>query len=264
MRNIFNFLIGLLTFTTLSAQSDIIEKAEKYYQEQKYTEAIKTYQQAIKQFGDYEPAWFGLQNAYLRTEDLKSASQIPHPDLSDRLLWGQIRVFFYAGKFDTIPVMTFELTRKFPGSEYINDALDLAIIVTSADKDSASFKLYSQALLYNEILKYNEGVEHIRPLLAKQNIIAEYGYLLLSRLFLNKNETNQAVATLNEFTNKFRQSRLIPKAQYLLAVIYSELLRDSIAAKDIMENLINAYPDSPESFFARSRLLLIKPDNKTK
>ncbi|MBS4015567.1 MAG: tetratricopeptide repeat protein [Candidatus Latescibacteria bacterium] len=242
----------------------MFERAENYFQDKNYQEAIKSYQQVIKQSTNYEPAWFGLQNSYLKTGDLKAAQKSINIDLSDRLLWGQIRTLFYLNQFDTIPQLIFDLTRKYAKSEYINDALELGIMLAQTKTDSITLKKYSQALFKYETDNYLEAIDMARELIVKPNIPAEYSYLLLANLFIAKNEVNQAVGTLNEFSVKFPLSRLIPRARYKLGVIYLELLQDTIMAKDLFEDLISDFPQSPESYFARSRLALLSNENKSK
>lgn len=248
----------------LFSQSDVFQTAENFYKDKNYQAAIKSYQSVIKQSPNYEPAWFGLQNAYLQNGDLKQAQQSIKIELSDRLLWGQIRVLFYAHQFDTIPYLIFDLTRQYPKSEFVNNALDLGIILTVTKEDTAALKKYSQALYAYERDNYDDGIKIMKELIAKSNALAEYSYLLLTKMFLTKNETNQAIGTLNELITKFRKSRLIPRARYELGLIYLELLKDSIMAKDIFEDLISDFPESPESFFARSQLAVLGKNDKTK
>lgn len=255
--------LGLVT-SVFSAPDNARQTADNYYAQKNYEQAIKYYQTAVKQSNTDEVAWFGLQNSYIQTGDFVAPQRLEIPALSERILWTQTRIFFYANRYDTLGSLIFELTRKFPKSDYINDALDLGIILASAGQDTIDLKTYSQAHYYYEILKLDNAVELCQSLITRPNPLAEYGYLLLAKIYLGKKAVNQAIGALNEFTAQYPKSRLMPKAKYELGTIYLLMLKDSITAKNVFEDLIIDYPESPESFFARSRLSLIKTDQKIK
>jgi len=263
-KRLYILFLELLLIATIFAQGDVFQIAETQFKQRNYKEAIKSYQTVIKQSVNYEPAWFGLQNVYIQTGDLESARKLKNISLSDRLQWGQIRVLFYLNQFDTIPQLIFELTRIYPKSEFINDALDLGIVLAQVKEDTANFKKYAHALFDYETRDYDDGINIFRELIVNSDVLAEYSYLLLSKLFVAKNEFNQAIGTLNEFSLKFQKSTLYPKARYELGLIYLESIKDTIMAKDVFEDLISDFPESPESYFARSRLSLMGPENKSK
>lgn len=257
-------LSSLIIATTIIAQSNAFEIAEMHMKQKNYKEAIKNYQAVIKQSTNYEPAWFGLQNAYIQNGELNNALKLVNINLSARLRWGQIRVLFYSGQFDTIPQLIFDLAHIYPKSEFINDALELGIIIAQVKADTVSLRKYAQAMFNLETKNYDEGIKIIRELIVKPNILTEYSYLLLSKLFVAKNEFNQAIGTLKEFSLKFQKSKLYPKVRYELGLIYLESIKDTIMAKDIFEDLISDFPESPESYFARSQLFSMRTENKSK
>ena len=226
-------------------------------------DSIKKYQQVIKQSPDFEPAWFSLQTAYIQTNDLVSAQKLEKIFLSDRLLWGYIRTLFYANYFDSTVKYIFIFSQKFPKSSLVNDAVALGILIVDGGKDTVNLKRFAQAQYNLERGNYNVSIDTIRALLVKSSNLAEYSYLLLSKLYVAKGEINQAISTLNEFGQKFVQSKFYPKTRYELGMIYLESIKDTLKAKDIFENLISDCPESPESYFARSRLIIIS-GGKTK
>ncbi len=260
---LFISVIVLLT-NIYFGQNVNFSKAESLFVQKNYKEAIKTYESVIKQSSNYEPASFGLQNTYIQMGDLISAQKITNVYLSDRLLWGKTRIYFYSNKFDSSTLYIVELARRFPQSNLLNDALELGIIIAEAGKDSINLSRYSQALYYYETGNYSEGITIIQALITQSNSIAQYAYLLLSRIFKAKDEINQSIATLNEFNKKYPESLLQPKAQYNLGLIYLESLQNTNMAKNIFEDLISNFPQSPESFFARSQLTIIESKSSSK
>jgi tetratricopeptide (TPR) repeat protein len=153
---------------------------------------------------------------------------------------------------------------KFPQSQFINDALELGILQAEIGQDTTNLKKYARAQFDYETANYTDGIKIIQELMVKSGNIAEYGYLLLSRLFTAQNEFNQAIATLNEFSKKFPSSSLAPKARYELGLIYLESVHDTLMAKNAFEDLISNSPQSPESYFARSWLTIIESNSKQK
>ncbi|MEO0091668.1 MAG: tetratricopeptide repeat protein [candidate division WOR-3 bacterium] len=240
----------LLVSSTLLAQTKTLQDSIYYYQS------------LIKKTPNNEPAWFALQKLLLQKGDFKTAQKLIRYDLSDRLFWGQIRIFFYSHQFDTIHVYLTEMAAKFPGSSYLNDALDLGILIASTKNNLSDLKNYTQAYFDYEIGNYENAIRECKQLITKSSKVSEYAYLLLHKIYLAKNEINQSLATLSEFVQKFPESYLNPKAQYEIGLIYLESLKDTARARTILEKLILDFPSSPSSFFARAKLSIIDATEK--
>ncbi|MCX7785041.1 MAG: tetratricopeptide repeat protein [candidate division WOR-3 bacterium] len=231
-------------------------------QPQIFQDSIEYYQSIIKKAPNNESAWFGLQKSFLHIGDIKFAQQLTKYDLSDRLLWGHIRVLFYAHQFDTIPRFITELATKFPKSPYLNDALELGILITETKSSDADLKIYARAHLDYEIGDYDNAIKDCKQLIVKTNKVSEYAYLLLERIYRAKKEINQSIATLDEFVQRFPESHLNPKARYELGLIYLESLKDTARARTVLEDLITDFPFSIPAFFARAKLAIIDTEGK--
>jgi len=154
-------------------------------------------------------------------------------------------------------VYVVEMVRRFPNSDYVNDALELGILLAELAQDTMSFKKYAAAQLDYESQNYSDGINKVQEIIVKSGGVAQYGYLLLSRLFSAKKEFNQAISTLNEFSLKFPSSKFFTRARYELGLLYLDSVKDTLMAKNIFEDLISNNPSSPESYFARSRLIIL-------
>lgn len=257
-KNFFRFLIIIVAiFYAITYAQDIFTQAEIQLSQKKYREAIKDYQSVIRQSSNFEPAWFGLQTAFIQCGDLILAQKLEKILLSDRLLWGYIRTLFYSNDFDSTVKYILIFPQKFSKSSLLNDAIALGILIFDSGNDTVSLKRYAQALFDYERGNYIAGIDTIKSLLVKSNGLTEHSYILLSKLFIAKGELNQAISTLNEFGQKFTTGKLYPKTRYDLGLIYLESIKDTLKAKDIFENLINECPACPESYFARSRLTIL-------
>jgi TolA-binding protein len=267
MRNILREILGvsliLVVMNNLSA--DDLKAAEGFIKRGDYEEAIKVYEQIISKtpvnFQErkrYEEALYGLQTAYRLKGELTKALKIKDISFSDRLIWGQIRILFYLNQYDTIPQLVHELIKQYPKSKFLNDALRLSLLITEAKDDTNGLGIYAQALYNYEVQKYDAGISALQTLILKPTILAEYGYLLLSRQYLAKNEPNYAIGVLNEFSSRFPKSRLIPEAKYQLATLYLEVSKDTLKARDLLEDIIFNYPATLENYLARNKLKGLK------
>ncbi|MCX8014723.1 MAG: tetratricopeptide repeat protein, partial [candidate division WOR-3 bacterium] len=254
-RLVFTLWILSIVFSYASSESQT-----RYYAR----DSIEKYRALVQHSPNSEPLWFNLQTAFIQAGDFQSALKLAKISLSDRLLWGRIRAFLYCHQFDSCLHYIFELSTRFAKSQYTNDALQLAILLFQAQSDTLTLKKYADACYFFETNQYADAQSLTQAIIANKKIVAEFGYLLLSSIFLAKNESNQAVATLQEFLEKFPQSLLVPKAQYQLGVIYLEVIKNSTMAQNIFENLIANFPESPESYFARAKLNFIRSNSKTK
>lgn len=249
--------LAILTLFSLVLAEDKINKADSLLNEKNYSAAIQAYQAIIKQSTNFEPAWFGLENSYIESGDFVSVQKMEKLSLSDRLYWGYVRSWFYLNQFDSTLKYIFELSQKFPKSPLVTDAVALGILIVDAGQDTSELKKYVQARYAYEKGDYAQSIETLQELIIKPDRLAEYSYLLLSKIFIAKSEMNQVISTLNEFGQKFTMSKLYAKTRYDLGLIYLESIKDTLRAKDIFENLISDCPDSPESYFARSRLTIL-------
>lgn len=231
-------------------------------QSKNLSDSIGYYQSLIKKTPNNEQAWLGLQNALIKNGDLKTAQKLSKYDLTDRLFWGHIKVLFFAQQFDTLPRFISELAIKFPKSPYLNDALELGILVAETKNTQNELKAYARAYFAYEIGDFDNAIKECKQLIVKSNKVSEYAYLLLNKIYRAKAEVNQSIATLNEFIQKFPQSVLNPKARYEMAIIYLESLKDTITARALLEELITDFPSSMQSYFARAKLAIIDANEK--
>ncbi|MCS7259083.1 MAG: tetratricopeptide repeat protein [candidate division WOR-3 bacterium] len=186
-------------------------------------------------------------------------TQMKNPNYaSDKFIWDQIKLSFYRTKADSVFYWSSELIKRFPKSEFINDALHLLLLITDIDGDTASLNLYAEVLLNYEIQNYNIAENICREIIKKNTRIAEYAYLMLCKISKTKNQINQAIAFSKEFLDKFPKSKLVPQVKYNLGLIYLNFLNDTLNARDIFEDLIFNSPTAPESYWARIQLANLK------
>ncbi|MEO0072844.1 MAG: tetratricopeptide repeat protein [candidate division WOR-3 bacterium] len=188
---------------------------------------------------------------------------VKNPDYrSDQIIWEQIKLSFFRTRIDSIFYWTSEFIKNFPKSKFVNDALNLLILITDLKDDTIGLKAYADVVYNYENKNYEQAKSVCQELIKKNTNIAEYGYLMLSTIYKTQNQINLAIASLTEFSNKFPKSKLIPQVHYELGVIYLNFLGDTLKARDVFENLIFNFPTAPESYWARALLANLKVSTK--
>lgn len=169
--------------------------------------------------------------------------------MTDQSLFTLSQIYFYEGQFDSCKNYISELSKNFPASPLLNDALEIGVLLAEGGANLTDFALASFNYALNQ---YDDGIKLAKKLINQSDKLAEYSFLLLAKLYLAKKEPNLALSALQELKTKFPNSRLLPKAKFEQAKIYSEKLNDGIKYQQTLEELIVEFPGSPYSSIARN------------
>ena len=169
--------------------------------------------------------------------------------MTDQSLFTISQIYFYEGQFDSCKYYISELSKNFPASPLLNDVLEIGVLLAEGGANPTDFALASFNYALNQ---YDEGIKLAKKLINQSDKIAEYSFLLLAKLYLAKKEPNLALSALQELKTKFPNSRLLPKAKFEQAKIYSDKLNDGVKYQQTLEELIVEYPSSPYSSIARN------------
>lgn len=169
--------------------------------------------------------------------------------MTDQSLFTLSQIYFYEGQFDSCKNYISELSKNFPSSPLLNDALEIGVLLAEGGANLADFALASFNYALNQ---YDDGIKIAKKLINQSDKVAEYSFLLLARFYLAKKEPNLALSALQELKTKFPNSRLLPKAKFEQAKIYSDKLNDGVKYQQTLEELIVEYPSSPYSSIARN------------
>jgi tetratricopeptide (TPR) repeat protein len=169
--------------------------------------------------------------------------------MTDHSLFTLSQIYFYEGQFDSCKNYISELSKNFPASPLLNDALEIGVLLAEGGANLTDFALASFNYALNQ---YDDGINIAKKLINQSDKVAEYSFLLLARLYLAKKEPNLGLSALQELKTKFPDSRLLPKAKFEQAKIYSEKLKDEVKYQQTLEELIVEFPSSPYSSIARN------------
>ncbi|MEO0093472.1 MAG: tetratricopeptide repeat protein [candidate division WOR-3 bacterium] len=224
-----------------------------------YRSAKENYLFVIKQRPSDE-AYYGLVKTLIHLGQLNEAKKYLNQMVkkTDQVLFFLIQIYFYEAVFDSCQKFIEELSRNFPTSPFLNDALSIGVLIAEDSENLADFAKSS----FNLVLgNYDEGIRIAQKLIQKRDKIAEHSFLLLAEFYLAQKEPNLALSALKELQTKFPNSTLLPKAKLEEARIYEERLKDVTRYQRALEELIVEYPNSVYSSIARNRLAkLQKPE----
>lgn len=236
--------------TTVDARFELAELQRLDLNDNK--SAKENYQLVIKQRPS-EPAYYGLVASLISLGQLDEARKYltQFGKMTDRSIFSLIQVYFYESEFDSCKKYISELSRNFPASSLLNDALEVGILLAEGKENLGDYALAS----YNQVLgNYEDAIKITQKLIQQNGKVAEHSFLLLAELYLAKKEPNLALSALQELKTKFPNSRLLPKAKFEQAKIYAEKLKDEVKCQQTLEELIVDFPSSPYSSIARNLL----------
>jgi tetratricopeptide (TPR) repeat protein len=217
-----------------------------------YKSAKENYQLVINQRPS-EPPYYGLAASLIQLGQLdeakKSLARIG--DLTDRDLFSLLQINFYQTELESCQKYIQLLSQSFPASPYLNDALEIGILIAESKGNFGDYALAS----YNQARgNYDDAIKIGQKLILQNDKIAEHGFILLAELYLAKKEPNLALSALLDLKTKFPNSRLLPQAKFEQAKIYDEKLKDEVKYQQTLEELIVDFPGSPYSSIARNLL----------
>ena len=93
---------------------------------------------------------------------------------------------------------------------------------------------------------FGEAIEHYRALAAKypDSPLAYKAYTLIASCYSATKDWQNALATLNTITDKFKVKVRLDTILFDMVLIYKKELKDDLKAKETLERLIKEYPDS--------------------
>lgn len=236
-----------------SSPMAIFETAELYRLERRdFAKAAAFYSRALHSRPRDPAVLFGLTSSLIGLKQLDSARQVIEkiPQMDDRALFLLIKILFYQGRFDSIPRAVKELKQRFPQSPLVNDALELALLTQYGERA----KSLAMAMLEYEAGKEMEGIRQTKELTQGDDLIAQEGFLLLSRFFSRQGKYQAALTVLDSFLFRFPTSELAPKAKLRQAEIYRDGIKDEARFRAVLEQLLVESPGSPYLPIARNML----------
>lgn len=178
---------------------------------------------------------------------------------NDKALFKLAELDYLSGDFDGATARLNEMTRRFPKSQYLNDALELQIFLEECRSSGAALRLYAEADLNYRKRRIAEAEKLLQQIEANfiGSPVVPYAILLLGHVKEKAKDPLGAVQTYRRLLSLYPQNALCPYAQEEIAKVF-ELQGDTLQAVREYEALITTYPDSLLVAEARRKVRMLQ------
>jgi thioredoxin-like negative regulator of GroEL len=225
-----------------------------------FARAAENYARVIKASPAREPAYAGWGECLIRLGRLDEAraALLAAPRRNDQLLFELAQIAFFQDHPDSAQVFARELMKVSPQSPYVNDALELLLLIA---RDGDGLQGFAEARFEFEQGRLEPAAEAARAIIRSDTAWADQAYLLLADCYRARKEPNQALGALDELEKNLPQSPFRAKARYAKALVYLDDLKNDAEYRSTMASVFNDFPESPYAALAKNRLI---PSSKPK
>jgi tetratricopeptide (TPR) repeat protein len=228
-----------------------------------YLEHLHDYDAALKQFQQvtrhhrrgvsYLRSLVAIPQCYLRQGDLTLAreayrvlaNQSSAEDIQEEAAYHQALISFFNRQYDTAAAGFQRLVVEHPRGFYVNDALQLIMLMNTAGGDTAALADYATALFYRTRQMPDSARRYLNKAADNSPELGDWSLLLLTDIDLSTADTTAALAALERLISDFSDSYYLPYAMKRKADILMSRQGASSEALDIYKQLLEGYPDYP-------------------
>ncbi|MFH2049964.1 MAG: tetratricopeptide repeat protein [bacterium] len=247
-----------------------------------YLDNLMDYEAAIKIFdsviafhtsgGGYFKSLISLPHCYLRQGDLDEAlnkfnmlSELRfNDDALEEINYYRGMIFFYQKNYDSSLAVFNRMLVDFPRGFYLNDALQLIMLMTEASEAPAYLFDYSQALLYEEQRLPDSAKAVLDKIVEDANpLLADISLYKLSLMSLENFDSTSALGYIETMSEQYPDSYYLPFSLKTKAEILLNSPETWEKGKEIYRHLLESYPDYPFISEIRKRLRELEIDTQT-
>jgi tetratricopeptide (TPR) repeat protein len=193
------------------------------------------------------------EQAYLRLSALKVNDEV-----AEEILYHQGLIQFFEKEFDTAQSMFNRVIVEYPRGLFVNDALRLLMTVTEAEGNDTLLYDYAAALRFR--MQRNEDSARVKfedLVNTSQKSLADVSLLTLAEMALDRQDTTAALGNVERLMTEFPESYYVPFGVKLKADILVRKPATYDEAVGLYRQLLQAYPNFPESSEVRNILRLL-------
>ena len=238
-----------------------------------YFEILHDYPTARAYFDsvvNYYPRGFGYLHArksiphcYLREGDLararKGFSQLAETrqleDIKEEMVYYLALSAFFEKKYDSAEVGLRRLMVDYPRGFYVNDALELVLLIDEAQGDESLLDAFSDALYFRERGRLDSTRARLEAVASADNpALADIALYRLARLDLKAEDSTSALSTIDRLISEFPDSYYLPYGMKMKADMLLNGAAESEEARQLYRRLLESYPDYPFASEVRDKL----------
>jgi tetratricopeptide (TPR) repeat protein len=250
------------------------DKAEALYRiGEIYLNYLNNYQAALDYFDSvvthyqhglgYLSSMLSIPHCYLRMGDLERARErfdlLLHRHLNDdtreEVQYYTALLDFFEHRYDSAEVAFRKLIVDYPRGFYVNDALQLVMLITEAKSAPELLGKYADALQFQERAMPDSALERLEEVAgAERKVLADVALFKLASLELSLTDSTQALLFVERLAEEFPGSYFLPYGLKIKADILRQRIDGIEEAKSVYRNLLQNYPNYP--FISEVRKIL--------
>lgn len=208
---------------------------------------------------------------YLRMGDIDAAekkflvlsSQPPSSDVGEEVAFNLAEIRFFRKEFDTAKVMLKKLMVDYPQGFYVNDALQLLMVLDDAAGNTELLGAYAAALWYQERRLADSCRKALVELAtASDKTLADDALFRLAQADLERGDTSLVLEDIDSLTTAYPDSYYRPYGMKLQADILSERPATRDQAKALYKQVLEQCPNCPFGNDVRKRLRQLETDSR--
>lgn len=169
---------------------------------------------------------------------------------------------FFEARFDSSEIGMRKLMVDYPRGYYVNDAMELVLLMDEAQGDEDLLKTYSEALFFREQGLVDSTRARFAEIAEADNqALADVALFRLALLDLEAADSTAAVATIDRLIADFPDSYYLPYGMKLKADMLLSKDPGAEEARRLYRSLLESYPDYPFASEVREKLRKLEAEN---
>lgn len=171
----------------------------------------------------------------------------PNQDESEEIAFRIAELRLFSKEYDGCATDLKGLVQRFPRGLYVNDALELKVLLTdskdamnwSLDRYAAGLYAWRRGMTDSALVSFGQIVAD------SANKLASYGLFQIAAIHTARTTPSEAVADYHSLIARYRDSHLVPRAWAAIGALYEGPLADRQQARAAYQTIIMEYKDSP-------------------
>ena len=171
---------------------------------------------------------------------------------------------FFNKQFDSTEIAMQKLLLDYPRGYYVNDAIQILMVIDETEKNESLLHLYSSALMFEQLQNIDSTESKLRLLVDHEiPVLADNALYKLYNLNISRADTTKAISFIKQMENKFPKSYYLPYCLKAKADILMISDNNNEQAKNIYKTLLEKYSNYPFISEVRKILREVDTNNKT-
>ncbi len=220
-----------------------------------YLRALLARPDAYIQIGELDRARSSLRDIQARQVN---------EDIAEEMIFKLAKIDFYDKRFDSAQAAFNRLMVDYPRGFYVNDALQLMLVIGEAGGNQPLLHDYSTALLFAEQRRYDSSRVRLEQIAgADDSSLADVALYRLAGMCMDLQDSTAALGYIDRLAARFPESYYVPFGLKIKADAYVSDPERREEGKAIYRTLLERHPNYPFISEVRKKLRELEWDVKT-